>query len=214
MSVRIVEWLPELIIAFKVTLTASIIGIFTSLCWGCVVSCVTAFEIKAVNIFSRIYISVFRNTPLLVIIFFCFYGLPYVGVYMPAMVCAIVSITLNEGAFVAEIIRGSIENVPKGEVEAAHSLGLSKFDIVTKVVFPLAFRTSIPMLTGQASIVIKDTSLLSMIMVVEITRCGNLFYSRYFDSVSFWIVGALYIICFLVFSYAGKILENRVMDRR
>jgi len=146
--------------------------------------------------------------------FFFFYGLPYIGIVMPGMVCGILAITLNEGAFVAEIMRGSIKSIPTGEIEAAKSLGLSKGRIIAKIIFPLAFRTSIPMLTGQSSIVIKDTSLLSMIMIVEIMRCGNLFYSKYFDSISYWIIGGIYILLFLAFNYGGKMLEKKTLVRR
>lgn len=214
MSYRLLQWLPDLLSAFKVAMFASVISIFAALAWGCVLSCIVAFENKVVNAIVSVYVSIFRNTPLLVVIFFFFFGLPYVDIVLPGMVCAVVSIALNEGAFVTEIIRGAMANIPPGEIEAAKSLGLSRFQIATRVIFPLAFRTSIPALAGQASIVIKDTSLLSMIMIVEITRCGNLFYSKYFDSISIWIVGALYVLLFLLFSSAGKILEKRIQVRR
>ena len=214
MSYRLLQWLPELAAAFKVTMIASVISIFAAVAWGCVLSCLVAFENKVVNAVISVYVSIFRNTPLLVVIFFFFFGLPYIDIVLPGMVCAVVSIALNEGAFVTEIIRGAMSNIPPGEVEAAKSLGLSRFQIATKVIFPLAFRTSIPALAGQASIVIKDTSLLSMIMIVEITRCGNLFYSKYFDSISIWIVGALYVFLFIIFSAFGKYVEKRVQVRR
>lgn len=214
MGFRIVQWLPELFDALKVTLVASLISIITSIIWGCLISCLEALNIKITNILIKVYVSIFRNTPLLVVLFFLFFGLPYAGIVLPGMICAVISITLNEGAFVAEILRGAIYNVPKGEIEAAKSLGLSDFEVVMKIIFPLAFRASIPALAGQSSIVIKDTSLLSMIMIVEITRCGNLFYSKYFDSVSIWIVGALYIGLFLLVSFAGKQLEKKIAVRR
>ena len=214
MTLRLIQWMPELLAALKVTLIASIIAIFTSLAWGSIVACLVAFDNKVINAVAKAYVSIFRNTPLLVVIFFFFFGLPYIGIVFPGMVCAIIAITLNEGAFVAEILRGAINSVPQGEVEAAKSLGLSKTNIVFRIIFPLAFRQSIPMLVGQSSIVIKDTSLLSMIMIVEITRSGNLFYSKYFSSISIWIVGALYVGLFLLFSFIGKQVEKRALVRR
>ena len=211
---QIINWLPQLLEGLEITFSASLISIVTSIAWGCLVASMISFGNRLLTPALRIYTSVFRNSPLLVQMFFCFYGLPYIGIKFSPLVCGVLSITLNEGAFVAEIIRGSFRNIPHGEIEAAYSLGLSKFQVIRKVAFPLAFRTSIPMLTGQSSIVIKDTSLLSLIMVVDITRAGNIFYTTTFNNISFWIVAGIYIMLFLFFSHAGKYIEKKIMVKR
>ena len=82
------------------------------------------------------------------------------------------------------------------------------------MIFPLAVRASVPMITGQASIVIKDTSLFSMIMILDLTRAGDRFYSQYFSVSSIWIVAAVYIALFLLFHTAGRLVERRVRVRR
>lgn len=146
--------------------------------------------------------------------FFLFYGLPLVGVDIPAVFCGVISITLNEGAFVAEIIRGSIKNMPRGEVEAAKSLGLGRLTIIRRITFPLAFRASIPMLLGQSSIVIKDTSLFSMIMIMDLTRAGSQYYATYFSPTAIWIVGVVYVAIFLIFTIVGRVVENKVVVKR
>lgn len=212
--VQFTNWLPNLLEGLKITLSASIISVFTSILWGSVVANILAYDNRFLKPIVRWYVSIFRNTPLLVIMFFCFYGLPFMGITLPALICGILAITLNEGAFVAEIIRGSVKNLPNGEIEAACSLGLRKSQVVNKIIFPLAFRNSIPMLTGQASVMVKDTSLFSMIMIVDITRAGSMFYDKYLSSVSVWIVAVLYIVIFLMFTQAGRLTEKKVMVKR
>lgn len=190
------------------------IAIVTSIIWGSIVAILVAYDYKVLTFFMRIYISIFRNTPLLVIMFFCFYGLPLVNLEMPALVCGILSITLNEGAFVAELIRGSIKNVPAGEIEAACSLGLKRGKVVRKVIFPLGFRNAVPMLTGQASVMVKDTSLFALIMIVDLNRAGSIYYDKYLNSISIWIVAAIYILIFLALTQAGRLIEKKMMVRR
>ena len=213
-SVQFAWWLPSLLEGLRVTLGASVIAIITSLIWGAVIAMLVAYDNKVITAIMRVYISIFRNTPLLVIMFFCFYGLPLLGIGWSGLVCGILAITLNEGAFVAELIRGSIKNIPSGEIEAACSLGLKKGQVVRKVIFPLGFRNAIPMLTGQASVIVKDTSLFSLIMLVDLSRAGGIFYDKYLSSVSIWIVAVLYVIIFLVFTQLGRIVEKKLMVRR
>ena len=172
-AIQFANWLPDLLSGLKITVLASIVAILTSVVWGCVLASLRCLNLRVLSAVIRIYIVIFRNVPLLVVMFFLFYGLPLVGVDIPAVFCGVISITLNEGAFVAEIIRGSIKNMPRGEVEAAKSLGLGRLTIIRRITFPLAFRASIPMLLGQSSIVIKDTSLFSMILIMDLTRAGS-----------------------------------------
>lgn len=212
--VQFQQWLPSLLEGLKITLLASAISIFTSIVWGSIVSILSSLGSKILSGVMRVYTSIFRNTPLLVIMFFCFYGLPLMGISMPALVCGILAITLNEGAFVAEILRGAVKNLPAGEIEAAYSLGLSRFSVVTRIVFPLAIRNSVPMLTGQASIMVKDTSLFSLIMIVDITRAGSMFYDKYLSSVSIWIVAAIYVAIFLLITQLGKFVEKKSLVAR
>lgn len=211
---QFINWLPELLKGLEVTVGASLICIVTAVVWGCVVASLNCFHNPILSVLLRIYISVFRNSPLLVWMFLFFYGLPYIGITLSALACGILAITLNEGAFVAEIVRGAIRNVPKGEIEAAYSLGLTRLQVVSRIIFPLAVRASVPMITGQASIVIKDTSLFSMIMILDLTRAGDRFYSKYLNVSAIWIVALIYIILFLLFSTAGKAIERRVKVRR
>lgn len=213
-SLQFSSWLPVLLHGLRVTVLASLVGIVTSIIWGCILASLRALDIKPLSVIIRAYTSIFRNTPLLVVMFFLFYGLPMLGMDVPAIACGIIAITLNEGAFVAEIIRGSIQNVKKGEIEAATSMGLSRLQVVRHIVFPLALRDSVPMILGQSSIIIKDTSLFSMIMIMDLTAAGRKFYAKYFNPTSIWIVGLVYIALFLIFSLIGRVIERRVRVNR
>lgn len=104
--------------------------------------------------------------------------------------------------------------MPRGEVEAAKSLGLGRLTIIRRITFPLAFRASIPMLLGQSSIVIKDTSLFSMIMIMDLTRAGSQYYATYFSPTAIWIVGVVYVAIFLIFTIVGRVVENKVVVKR
>ena len=207
--VQFENWLPIVLEGLGTTAVASVIAIITAIIWGCIVAMLIAYNNKVLTGILRVYVSIFRSSPLLVQLFFIFYGLPFLGITMPATVCGILGITLNEGAFIAEILRGSVKNIPKGEIEAAESLGLSRGQIIRHIIFPLSIRTSVPMLTGQASIIIKDTSLFSMIMVVELTRAANVFYAKYYSTTSFYIVAVLYIALFLIATVIGRAIEKR-----
>lgn len=213
-AIQFANWLPDLLSGLKITVLASIVAILTSVVWGCVLASLRCLNLRVLSAVIRIYIVIFRNVPLLVVMFFLFYGLPLVGVDIPAVFCGVISITLNEGAFVAEIIRGSIKNMPRGEVEAAKSLGLGRLTIIRRITFPLAFRASIPMLLGQSSIVIKDTSLFSMIMIMDLTRAGSQYYATYFSPTAIWIVGVVYVAIFLIFTIVGRVVENKVVVKR
>lgn len=213
-SMQFFSWLPTLLHGLEVTVLASLASIATSILWGCLLASLRALGISPLSTLIRAYTSVFRNTPLLVVMFFLFYGLPMIDLDVPAIACGIIAITLNEGAFVAEIIRGSIQNVKKGEIEAARSMGLTKLQVVRHIIFPLAIRDSIPMILGQSSIVIKDTSLFSMIMIIDLTAAGRQFYAKYFNPTSIWIVGLVYIALFLIFSVIGRAIERRVRVKR
>ena len=211
---QFLNWLPTLLEGLETTVIASAVSIVTAILWGSVITILIAMNIKLLTGVLRVYISIFRNSPLLVQMFFCYYALPYIGIKWPAMVCGVVAITLNEGAFIAEMLRGTMKNIPKGEIEAAYSLGLSKFKVVTRIIFPMTFRNAIPMITGQASIVIKDTSLFSMIMIVELTRAGSIFYAKFANVSAFYIVGMVYIFVFLAVSVLGKYVEKRFRVKR
>jgi glutamine transport system permease protein len=142
------------------------------------------------------YVDIFRGTPLLVQAFFIYFGVPAaLNFQMSAFTAGIITLSLNAGAYMAEIVRGGILAVDKGQMEASRSLGISYLKSMRKVVMPQAIRTMIPSYINQFVITLKDTSLLSVIGLAELTQTGRLIIARNFESFNMWlIVGVLYFI--------------------
>ncbi|MFC7066278.1 MULTISPECIES: amino acid ABC transporter permease [Brucella] len=167
------EYLPELWQGFLNTLMLSAAGFTGALIIG-IVAC--ALSIQPVRWLRRIgiaYIDLIRATPLLAQLYFLYFGLPRLGILLPEMVIGIIALSLNSGAYVAEIIRSGILSIPRGQFEAALSSGFTYLQRMRLVVLPQAVRPTISPMIGQAIVLVKDSSLLSLISVVELTRVGQ-----------------------------------------
>ena len=119
------------------------------------------------------YIYFFRGTPLLVQLFIIFYGLPSVGIMLDAFPAAVIAFAFNEGAYCAETMRGALESVPQGQLEAGYCVGMSWWQIMRRIVLPQALRTAVPALSNSLIGMIKDTSLASNITVAELFMAGQ-----------------------------------------
>ena len=127
-------------------------------------------RIKVVAGLARAYVSLIRGTPLLVQLFVIFYGLPSIGATIDPWPSAIIAFSLNVGGYAAEVIRAAILSVPKGQWEAAHTVGLSHTRSLTRIILPQAARVSVPPLSNTFISLVKDTSLASLILVTELFR--------------------------------------------
>lgn len=209
-----VKWWPKIFQATCITIEVFLLAAVLAVLLGVVVAALLSLKIHWLNIFLRVYISIFRNTPLLVQLFFLYFGLPVINIRMSPMLTGVIGIALNEGAFMAEIIRGNIEAIRKGDWEAAESLALSKIQVLRYAILPQALRDALPAITGQLSIVVKDTSLLSLIMIVELTRVSNQIYTRLFDLTGFSVAAIIYITIFVILTSFSKMIERKVRVRR
>lgn len=153
------------------------------------------------------YVEAFRGTPLLIQLFFLYYGLPTVGVNMGSAAAAYIGLGLNGGAYISEIIRGSLAGVDKGQEEAALSTGLSRFQALRHVILPQALRTAVPPLVNTFSSLLKESSLVSVLAITELTRVGQLVYTRTFRPFEIYLaVGAMY----FLMTYTVARLSRRV----
>src|SRR5690606_3026180 len=121
----------------------------------------------------RFYVWVFRGTPLLVQLFLIFYGLPSIGIVLDAFPAALIGFTLNIGAYSSEIIRAVLASVPKGQWEAAYSIGMTWAQAMRRTILPQAARTAVPPLSNSFISLVKDTSLAAAITVPELFRAGQ-----------------------------------------
>jgi glutamine transport system permease protein len=143
---------------------------------------------------------------------FIYFGVPAaLNFQMSAFTAGIITLSLNAGAYMAEIVRGGILAVDKGQMEASRSLGISYLKSMRKVVMPQAIRTMIPSYINQFVITLKDTSLLSVIGLAELTQTGRLIIARNFESFNMWlIVGVLYFIIIMALTKLSNRLEKRI----
>jgi cystine transport system permease protein len=160
---------------------------------------------------ARFYISVIRGTPLLVQLFIFFYGLGQIGLKIDPVPAAILALSLNVGGYAAEIIRGSILSVPRGQYEAATTIGMRYPQLMRRIVLPQAARIAVPPLSNTLLSLIKDTSLTSVILVPELLRIADNAASSSGEFLPLYVFAALYywVVCFLV-SLAQDPLEKRL----
>jgi His/Glu/Gln/Arg/opine family amino acid ABC transporter permease subunit len=137
------------------------------------------------------YVTVIRNTPLLVQIYFIFFGLPRLGINLSAIQTGIIGLTLNSGAYITEMIRSGLQAIPKGQKEAAISLALTNGQIMRKILIPQAAPRVIPAVGGQFIQLVKDSCLLSMLAVLEITKAAANVGSNTFDFLEAYIISGL-----------------------
>ncbi len=162
-------------------------------------------RIKVLRQLCRLYIWVFRGTPLLVQLFVVFYGMPRVGIVIEPFPAAVIVFSLNEGAYCAEIIRAALESVPPGQLEAGYCVGMSYLQTMRRIILPQAMRTAFPSLSNSLIAMVKDTSLAANITVVEMFKATEQINARVYEPLALYIeVGLIY----LMFSTALTKLQS------
>ena len=160
---------------------------------------------------ARFYISIIRGTPLLVQLFIIFYALPQFGVKLEPFLAAVIAFSINVGGYAAEIIRSAIQSIPKGQWEAAETIGLSYAGALRRIVLPQATRVAVPPLSNTLISLVKDTSLASTILVTELLREAQRIAAPKFEFFALYGTAAVYywVIC-LVLSFAQSRYERRL----
>lgn len=157
-----------------------------------------------------VYVSLVRNTPLLVQVYFIYFGLPALGITLSAFWTGVIALTFNSGAYIAEMVRGGLNAIPKGQTEAASALGLNRVLLLTKVLLPQAAPTILPAVTGQFVQLIKDTSLLYTIAVLEITKAADDVGNETYQFLPAYLVSCMmYIVICVVLNLLVDLYESR-----
>ena len=203
-----------LISGLNVTLIISILSIFFSLVIGLLISLLGLGKNIFLKAFNRIYIEVFRSIPLLVLLLWVYYGLPIVvGISLSPFIAGIVSLALSDSAFEAEVFRAGIQSIPKGQRDAARSIGLNKYQAMRLVIFPQALRIILPAIGNQFVYVVKMSSLVSIIGLADLTRKANeLVVSVYRPLEIYTFLVIEYLVLILVISYLVRKLENKLRN--
>ncbi|MDP9700335.1 amino acid ABC transporter permease [Paenibacillus polysaccharolyticus] len=211
----ILDALPLLLEGTVVTLKIVVISLIFAMVIGLISGLMSTSLNRLLRLVASLYVDIIRGTPLLVQVYFIYFGLPvFLDMRIPAMTAGIIAISLNAGAYISEIFRAGIESIGKGQHEAARSLGLSRFKTMWLVVLPQATRRMIPTFVNQFIITIKDTSLLSAIGIAELTQSGEIIVSANFRAFEIWgTVGVFYLIIIVLLSRASRFIERRYAIR-
>lgn len=160
--------LPQFYVATLLTLKISFIGIACSLVLGLLCSIMSTYQIFILDKIVKVYVEISRNTPLLIQLFFLYYGLPKVGIKLDGFTCGVIGLTFLGGSYMAEAFRAGLQSVAKGQIDAARSVGLNVAQVFRYVVFPQALSLSIPAIGANCLFLIKESSVLSAIAVAEL----------------------------------------------
>ncbi|MEZ5865357.1 MAG: amino acid ABC transporter permease [Geminicoccaceae bacterium] len=170
---------------------------------------------KPLRFLVGVYVESIRNTPLLVQLFIIFFGLPSLGVRFDATTAAVITLAVNLGAYATEIVRAGLEAVPKAQVEAGHSLGLSGLQVFRHIVLFPALRMMYPSLASQFILLMLATSITSQIAVEDLFHVASIIQSRTFrDFEVYTVIGVLYLLLALVFRGGFALLYQLVFARR
>lgn len=181
------------------TVVLTMVGTLFGLALGVLIGACRAWQVQPFSAIFRVYVEIIRNTPFLVQLFFIFFGLPAIGVMMDAWTASILAMVINLGAYSAEIIRSGIQATAKGQIEAAESLAMTRFQILRYVVLPPSLARVWPALCSQIIIVMLGSSVCSQISMEDLTFAANFIQSRNFRSFEIYIVIAvLYLILSIV----------------
>lgn len=207
----IYESLPALLngvmVSLQITAFAAILGILL----GSIFGCAEALNVPLISWPIKCYVFLFRGTPMLVQILFVYYVLPELGVNLPPFWAAGLAIGLNSAAYISQIILTGINAVPRGQIEAAQTLGFSPWRTWYYIVFPQAFRVVVPALGNEFITLIKDSSLASIIGVMELTKEASIIRSRTYDAFSILLaVSLIYLILTATLSLCLKYYETKV----
>ncbi len=190
----ILSLMPEVIEGLIMTLKVFIITLVLSIPLGIGVSVGRISKIKMIKKITGIYVLIMRGTPLLLQLVFVFFGLPLVGITIDRFIAATLAFVLNYGAYFAEIFRGGILSIDKGQYEAAEVLGMSSKDTFFRIVLPQAFKRILPPVANEVITLVKDTSLVYVVGLDELLKVGKIASNRLSSLVPLLIVGIVYLI--------------------
>lgn len=197
------EGLKLVLIIFLFTLIISIpLGVLILFC--------RLSSLKYLKFLATTYLLVFRGTPLLLQLIFIFYGLPLIGIVFDRFTVAMLAFSLNYSAYFAEIFRGGIQSIDKGQYEACLMLGLDKKLTFIKIILPQVFKTILSPISNEVITLIKDTSLVYILGLNDILRIAQINSNRTLSLIPLLEVGALYLILIFILSNIFKTLEQKL----
>ena len=207
-----------LIASLGQTMLLTLLSLVFAFIIGLIFGLMNVSKNKVLNFIGTLYVDAVRGVPLIVLAYFIYFGVPAgikaMGVAsfrLSALQAGTIALSMNAGAYMAEIFRAGIQSVDKGQMEAARSLGLGYGKAMQKVILPQAIRTMVPSIINQFIISLKDTSILSVIGFPELTKAGNIIVGNTFKVLEVWaIVAIMYMVVITILSKLAKKVERRL----
>jgi polar amino acid transport system permease protein len=206
----IFEYLPGFLYAAGLTVRITVLVILLSWACGLVAALGKRSRWRLLRWPCEFYIWFIRGTPAMIQIFAVYFGLPQFGLGMSPFTAGVITLGLNSGAYVAEIVRGGLMAIPQGQYESPIALGLSQGQAMRRIILPQVARIILPSITNEAVATLKNTSLLSAITVVELTFHAQIVIARTFQPFQFYIMAALfYLLLTTLLTRLSTFLERR-----
>lgn len=205
------EYLPIYKDAMLLTLRIGWIGIVFSIVIGLIAALIQHYRVPVLRVIVKIYIEIFRNTPLLIQLFFMYFGLPKMGIRISADVCGAAGLAMLGGSYMAEAFRSGLEAVPAIQSESALSLGMTRFQAVRYIILPQAVSISVPAFVANVIFLLKETSVFSAISLVDLMFAAKDLIGLYYKTAECLVLLVIfYLIILLPVSVAGSLLERRL----
>ena len=206
---KLMEFLPFMLQGAVVTIELFALTIVISLPLGLPIALGSNSRIKTLSIICKIYVWIFRGTPLLLQLFFFYFFFPLVlNIQMNAFVTVVLTYVLNYAAYFAEIYRGGINSIDRGQYEAAHALGLSKRQTMGDIILPQTMKAILPPVVNETITLVKDTALASSLPVIELMKATNSAVNRMTDMTPFFFAAIIYLIMTFVLTVVAGRLEK------
>ncbi|KGQ61194.1 amino acid ABC transporter permease [Gallibacterium anatis] len=206
----VVNAIPKFIDATLLTLYLAGAGILFSLIIGIICAVLLVYPVRVLSRITKAYIEISRNTPLLIQIFFLYFGVAKLGIKLDSITCAIISLAFLGGSYMAEAFRGGLLAVSKGQIESALSIGLTPFQVFRYVIFPQAFAVAIPAIGANCLFLIKETSIVSAIAITELMFLAKeIIGMDYKTNEALFLLMLFYLIVLLPLSIFVRYLEKR-----
>ncbi len=204
------SYMPLYTEAFILTVKIGWIGIALSLVIGVIVAFTMHFKIPVLSKIAAVYVELFRNTPLLVQLFFIYFALPKIGISMSAEMCGVIGLALLGGSYMAEGIRSGLDAIPVSQTESALALGMVKRQMFASVIFPEAISLSVPAIVANVIFLLKETSVFSAISLMDLMFTAKDLIGLYYDTTEALVMLVVfYILMLLPVSILGSFLEKK-----
>jgi len=193
----------------KITLSVFFITLIISVPLGIMIAFLRLSKNKIIKQMSNLYILIMRGTPLLLQLVFVFFGLPLMGIIFDRFDAVIIAFSLNYAAYFAEIFRGGIQSIDKGQYEGAFVLGFSKFEMYRKIIFPQVIKRVLPAMSNEVITLIKDTAIVYAIGLNDILRITQIAQNQQASIVPLIEAGVVYLILIGILTITFKKIENK-----